>query len=1605
MKNLAKIFMMVAALFAFACTTDVTEDLGVQLGDGAGQTTITLSLEESRTQLGEKVGELYPLYWSEGDAIAANGFASNPIADEWVGKSGATFTFAENLSHPYHIVYPAPAEGVKAVTEGCYPVVFPAVQKYVAGNIDGAAAVMYGYAEEGSVPTLNHLTGILRFAVKGDVTLASMVVTAEKGALSGTYDVNCATGALTVQEGSTGNSVSVSFGEGLKLSAEEASLIHVAVPAGEYGAVRAVLTTTDGKKMTLKFDSNAKPIAAATIRDFKPFTFVENALDGDIFEIYDVEDLLMFAKTAASFPWSEAKLMNDINMTGVEWSAAEGFAKVFNGNNKTIKGLSAPLFGTTCAQIKDLTLTDVALTSNGKLIMGSIACLLTSGGQEVKASLTNCKAVGTLTISNPEWQPTSDQSKNVDAVNYGGLVGRALGADITNCTNQVAVTVEQMTIENNTVVLYPSVAGVVGYVNKTTLSGGEEVVTTITSTNNDAAVSYECTANASDKALIVRPYLAGVVGRCHDSGNTVLEDCQNTAKGAITLNSSTYGAAGAAGGTMIGGVISRARNVTVKNCDNYGKVTVDNRHFALVVGGVAGFIYSGKTENCDNFGAIEIKETTRIRGIAVGGAIGITYGYASSAEDQYAKLCTNNAPITIAASTDEKYEEITDALYYRIGGVTGFAQTHTFDLTNNADGDITLSGDIVVHTTATERSVAISGVVPFKTNKTAGGYNKNYADITVKTNFTYSSEAVAALHAINVGGVFCGCGGNPSGEGNLNEGTITFDGSIDETGFYLAVAGVVGGTDNYKNITALKPLLNKGEVVIGENAVIKVPCYVGGVFARNEDLRASYERIGNKNEGNVTVKGTITGNTYIGGLGGHFNIKCTDSTNSGVITLDEKASVTGDLYIGGIAGYSVQTLPITGLKNSGAVKVDGDVTGNVYIGGVYGTTTAVITGASNTGAVTYSDKASVSGTLNIGGILGASTSTEEIADLSNGGAVSVNGPVPGILYLGGIFGTGSIIATGANSTSTASVSVGSTATLTGNAYVGGLIGKYDLTSEITGLSNGGSVSVDCAVPGKLYLGGVLGHSSILATSATNSGAVTVGINSNLADDLYVGGVLGYNNSTSAVSGLNNSGDVSINGTLNYDAAHTVRLAGVIGYGTKSSLTDVINTGNVEFGGSISSTSAGGTIYIGGVACHMAGAALTNVTNGAVGADGTPLNDKGNVIMSGTMPNKSNNNLHMGGVIANLYNAFNVDLKTVRNYGDIKLTETGVCGYSLYIGGITECAVNAGKTYDDCINAGDILIDGMVYYNAFMGGITYQANKVGTYKNCHNKGNIVFGESSSIKGRPNYGGFAGNITSSPIFDGCSNSGNISFNGTHNKYGYLRFGGIGGYVSTAATGKITIKNGFTNSGNMSVGGSSKDENAIGFGGLFGSITCPIVVEGEGEVKNTGTISFTGQTNKGLYMGGIAGISSVAITAPVINVGNLTCEGEATAETAIGGIVGLSEAGGVTGAQCFCNIKAMGYNAGMIMGVARTDAIKATNCKVGGSLVYTIGEIMVDPGNPDEGVGPTYKDGDLPGELNSSNWFECIYSKAVDKAVAEGDGCSLLTEKPTVPTPTVQ
>ena len=216
MKNLAKIFTaVVAGMLAFSCVTDATEDLGVKIeGQEGGVYEVAISLEGTKTQLGEKVDGVYPLYWSEGDAIAINGANSLPLAGDAAGLADATFQFTKAVERPFCIVYPAPTvatveDEVVEAPATIYPVTFAATQPYTVGTFAPGVAPMYGYAaalakgEEESAIQLNHLTGVLNLAVRGNgEKIKSIRVQSEKGAIAGPkfqeyFFANCSGTALS----------------------------------------------------------------------------------------------------------------------------------------------------------------------------------------------------------------------------------------------------------------------------------------------------------------------------------------------------------------------------------------------------------------------------------------------------------------------------------------------------------------------------------------------------------------------------------------------------------------------------------------------------------------------------------------------------------------------------------------------------------------------------------------------------------------------------------------------------------------------------------------------------------------------------------------------------------------------------------------------------------------------------------------------------------------------------------------------------------------------------------------------------------------------------------------------------------------------------------------------------------------------------------------------------------------------------------------------------------------------------------------------------------------------------------------------------------------
>ena len=314
MKNFWFVFAAITALLA-GCTTDTTEDN--TLPQESGATTLTISIQSTRTSLGEKVGENYPVYWSEGDKVAINGVASGEASISKDNRSVATFSVDATLSTPYHITYP--------YSEGASPkVLFPAEQSYTEGSFAQGYAPMCGYAEsQNSDVTLKHLASVLRLPIKASaegITLDRVVVTSIDGAkIAGEFEVNC-TAATIVADANSTNKITYSLPENFALSTSKESIFHITIPAVEVGDCSIEFIEESGKKMTCTW--SGKSIKAGVVKEFKGITYKQGTA-GTLAPMETEEDyLLVYYPTIEGY----VKDTNGQPISGV--AVSDGFSVV-----------------------------------------------------------------------------------------------------------------------------------------------------------------------------------------------------------------------------------------------------------------------------------------------------------------------------------------------------------------------------------------------------------------------------------------------------------------------------------------------------------------------------------------------------------------------------------------------------------------------------------------------------------------------------------------------------------------------------------------------------------------------------------------------------------------------------------------------------------------------------------------------------------------------------------------------------------------------------------------------------------------------------------------------------------------------------------------------------------------------------------------------------------------------------------------------------------------------------------------------------------------------------------------------------------------------------
>ena len=1329
MKNLAKIFTaVVAGIFAFSCVTDATEDLGVKVeGQKGGVYEVSISLEESRTQLGEKADGVYPLYWSEGDAISINGINSLPLAGVAEGATDATFSFTQIVERPFCVVYPAPTTATvedevveePAAPATIFPVNFLAEQPYTVGSFAPKAAPMYGYAaalaegEEESALQLNHLSGALRFALTGaGEKVTSIKVKSEKGDIAGAFTVDCANGTLTALEGAS-NVVNVSFAEGLVLGAE-ATPVYVAVPNGAYGTFVITINTEAHGKMTVKFNSDIKPINAGAIREFAEFAYAANTNDAeDLFEIDGKDALIAFAKIAGSFyPRTEVKVTANIDMTGVEWTPIEYFgAYEFDGGNFEIKGLSAPLFNKTAANIKNVKLTDVDMTITDLAKSGAIAC-------ELFGSMNNCSASGKININNTTFAPESFVNKYNDIV-HGGLVGMASGATVTNSTNNINITITSFCNAEKSI---KSAAGGV--------IGGATEGCSFDGLVNNGSITY---ASTTQKGNV---YISGVVGKSDDSNATpiaAISNCTNNGDITSTKESKNDGSILTSG---ITGTINMTDEVC-ENCTNNGDITLRGSAYNIYLAGLASYSCSASFHNCKNTGNFVVAGTSVVTNDAIMG--GLITGQVTSVS---VTNCSNSGKLTFESGV-----ALTRDLF-----MTGFFYT----LSNTKVEDSHNSGSMEIEDGITfKRLVYLAGLVYNVTGtETAFTNCTNSGAITVGAieNATTGNNGrlyIGGLFSKLTNGAYTNCKNLAGGVINASPKSIATESMIAGIVSYISA----GTNPNFTDCA--------NEATINFNPEYANGLYIGGllsqVYATNTEFTLTFTRTHNKGDINVGGKSI----SYV----------VTDGT-----------AAAGQLVgIGGLIGYTL---------NTNTFLYDCDCTGNITVnpsdncynlavGGIVGhhqhridNYVTTFDGCDFTGKLTYAP-AKVAGFSRVGGFFGHAyghTSYNKGQDIYNNCIISGDVEISGTGTLtgqtfAGTFGgelTQSLAMTSCSSTAESELLISITK-MTGKAGIGwiGRTSSLENTAlfDFTNCTNSSTINVTSPSTRELQISGLVGGSNIKGSESIKAHKVNV-------TDCKVDGSINISGKTGAIAygGLCSypygSGNPFVltrfvnDCDFNYtgESSGSIQLGGIGGY-ISASITTVDKctvSGNVNFSGKASSYFS----YGGYSQQANLGSADTNIINNFV--------HTGNITVTGTVTG----NFLIGGFSAQQKTPYYAN--NVTNTGNITLGTADkpltVGGDYLRIGGLfVNIGAYDGKEYimdGEFINTGNITIQNTTVSKGtnckvYVGGIVSNLSVNGVIANAKSYCDIkVLGLDHAL-----IGGISANPRTTATVKNCSFGGNL------------------------------------------------------------------------------------------------------------------------------------------------------------------------------------------------------------------------------------------------------
>ena len=902
MKKIYKLLMSVVAVAGtLACTTDATEDLGVKVG---GKTQLTLSLDNSRTQLGEKADGVYPLTWSEGDQISVNGVASEPLATEdGAGTANAIFTFGGTLQTPYFVAYPA--------TEVANQVKFAAEQYYNNNtSFESGVAAMYGRSEDGKSVKLNHLTGILKIGIKGEAKLLqARISTVDRKPIAGTFNAEYDTekGEYAFTPAETSEVITYYFGmydEALDLSMQDGTTyIYVAVPTingGVYNELYVTLTDNENGVMytTIKADTD-KPLKAGAVREFSSDITYAAISESDAFVIDSYAALDRFKLAVEAGSNLDAVVVADIDVEIA--SATEGVWKSINapnydgtiyGNGYSIKNLNAPLFNQTSASFKGLHL-DVVVEEKVNPNFGAFARKLIANGKQPK--IEHCSVSGAIKI-NTDVAPSTADVLGDGAV--GGFVGSASYVQFDNCVNNASITVSQMSSSTN---MHATIGGLMGY----TYADGSEYTQF-----KDCANRGKITVNDTTGKLNLR--VGGFIGCQRETKSTILFDhCQS--EGAISIGENASYRLAYIAGFVADGYTSSDTNTTTFNFKNETLVSSD----LIVKGSASSYVRVGSFVGYQYYSTININGETVINGAIdvnvtasnasqIGGLVGyMNSGAIINIHNNVER--TENATINIEGSYQNNCY---------VGGLTGQTEK-TSSYINIHKKTFSNSGHITLGKVTTNSNTAVGGVVGWMNYGNilfGNGKIINSGTITVTKDATTNTNKslfvggfVGAM--INNSAKF-GTISDTEGKGEaVNTGDIIFEGTANGK---LNIGGFLGVYNSTSSLGDSIPKINTGNIK------------ATGVF----QSLASY------NKDNYVGVGGFTGyhNTETSGDSRAYkNVQCYCEIEAYTVTKN------GD-------EYQFTPYPRVGLLTGSQLPNTSTSSSNISVGGKIATTATVVNG-------------------------------------------------------------------------------------------------------------------------------------------------------------------------------------------------------------------------------------------------------------------------------------------------------------------------------------------------------------------------------------------------------------------------------------------------------------------------------------------------------------------------------------------------------------------------------------------------------------------------------------------------------------------------------------